>query len=224
MGDEPIEVLTQAVHDLTEATTRVEDRWVWTPTKHRRRTQRTIVVPSLIDQLRDLGGWPYGAAGPASGSHHQHPDRPPSADTRATATVAALDGVRHWSRMWTELLHLHKRDTLEAEIRALVPGAWASPPVVVARMARGGRLWVARARGVLQWGDRGDHVVVRRVLSCPDCGRPTLRVDLAGQRAQCEACGQTWGPRMIGILARRLAAGEAAPAAPDRTALDQDGG
>ena len=198
--------LADYVRELTQPHTHHEHYTIrvgheWAPRDHH------VRVPSLLTQLAN-NDTPSTAAedGPRAGYASK-----PAARLEAIATLTDIDlAVNRWIvDIGDQPAHL---DTVRAlqQLHGLVASA---DDVTRQELTRDVRRWWTRARIVTGW----DSPAWEPDNTCPSCGeRGTLRIRLAEHIGMCtyrgnthdggrrEACGATWSPETIGLLADHI--------------------
>ena len=194
----PLERLAEAVDALTQPRTHREP--------YTRRTDAGTVVhdrhvtrvASLLEQL--------GASVTPSGetrldSGHAVPG------SRPTARIEAIDALMAIDVESTQLLAYaggSERGDIAANLRALVGRMSTLNDDEQTEVARAAGRWVSRALSVTGW----DVEPFRPDNTCPLCAeKRTLRVRVMTAfevHASCVACGETWTPDSIGLLAEHV--------------------
>lgn len=194
----PLHVIADNAELLTDPRHHTERIWDWSPTRNKR-TRRVHITtqPGLLAQLAEL----------AEPGHTDHSSRSvPASRPPLTAARQALTDITTDVNRWLHRTHLTARDTVEANIRALVGAAPTLDHAQQTRLATDLHAWVRRAQIHTGWADPPWHPQA----PCPVCGQRALSVRLDQQTAHCngrtadQPCTATWDATTIGILARHI--------------------
>lgn len=179
--------LASLAEELCDARQHVER--VWDRDKHRNKRMRRAHVttqPGLLAQLAEAVT--ESTAAPEDGGGHSVPgSRPPGAweaMARHSAITVAAAG-------WCFYLEVAQRDTVEANIRALVGAASVLDANDLSALVADVRSWRHQAAVMTGWASPSFTPQV----PCPivDCGKSnTIRVNLDRQLALCTACESRW--------------------------------
>ena len=193
----PLARLTAAIDELVEPRTHTERFTRDTghgPITHHWQTH----VASLLDQLRQ-------AVTPGSSIDLDNGHAIPA--SRPTASIEALDTLEAITVEVTRLITYtgpRPRPDLEANLRGLLGTAASSDDDTQTYLAGLAERWLSRAKVLTGW----EIPPWKPANSCPLCdARHSLRVrgitDIE-VHACCVACGETWTPTTIGLLAEHM--------------------
>lgn len=188
------ELLDQIRHDVTELVEERTQHVMFSAVEARlqQRSKHTTKVPSLLEQLRaglEPGADAEAAMGGAYGS------RP----ALRSDCLDALLRIEVWSARWVSRdFGLRLRDTVEANLRALIGASTTAGDEDLRELARDVGHWWRVARTITGW----DSPPWRPNVACMACERKGgLRVRLESKTAVCVECGETWDESTIGLLA-----------------------
>ncbi|GAA3765634.1 DUF7341 domain-containing protein [Micromonospora maritima] len=182
--DATITTITGLAEQLCDPGQHVERIPYWDDNRNRKFREWRTVQPGLLAQLHQA------AVEPTSGTTEPGPrtvprSRPPLALEALSTHAAICTHAAHWCTS----LNLDLRDTVEANIRALVgaaPGLDDDDLQLLARELRTWRRWAAVATGWIA-------PLYQPHVPCPACHTTgKLRINLTAQAAHCRACQATW--------------------------------
>ncbi|MEU4399765.1 DUF7341 domain-containing protein [Micromonospora orduensis] len=182
--DATLTTITTLAAALTDGGPHIERVPYWDDNRNKKHREWRTVQPGLLTQLHQA------AVEPAEGRTEPGPrsvpgSRPPLALEALSTHAAICTHVAHWCTS----LQLALRDTVEANIRALVgaaPGLDGEDLDLLAVEIRTWHRWASVATG---W----TAPLFAPHVPCPACQTVgKLRVNLSAQAAHCRACQATW--------------------------------
>lgn len=175
------------------------ERWV---NGNRKTFVHQHTLPSLIDQLAAaiMPGEVY--VEDTGGKIYRMPQSTPAARIEAIDASLTIDAG---AALWCSRLRITLRETADRNLRALVGAQVDSDTAgdILADLRR----WYGLAATLTGW----ERPAWRPDAPCPLCAQRGLRVRLDRRTAACAACGESWTPDTIGLLAEHVRqVGEAA--------------
>lgn len=194
--------LASELADPNPVTSRVQ---VWTRSRNRAVRTHTVTLPGLLAQLYE-SVIPSGGAGDGGVAGHTG-SRPPlalEALSRHAEITLAVAG-------WCWKLRVDQRDTVQANIRALVGAASQLDHDAQERLRSDLRRWRSWAATMTGW----EQITRLDRVPCPVCEtHGSLRINLTTRTAYCanpdrdadglRTCGATWAEDSIGVLAEYI--------------------
>ncbi|MEO3922696.1 hypothetical protein ABGB07_02255 [Micromonosporaceae bacterium B7E4] len=207
MSDDRYLTLADLADELTDSRQHVERIPYWDSNRNRKHHVHRTTMPGLLQQMADLM---LPGADPDAGSGKPGSRPPGNWAALADHTAITIEVTR-----WCWDLRLDIRGTVEGNLRQLVGASMDGD--TRARFEKDVRRWHRTAQTVTGW--RTPPTEVR--APCPgwddtrdqECGRRTIRVNLAESEGYCSSCGTSWDAATIGLLGETVRAYNAAAAA-----------
>lgn len=195
--------------ELTDVRKHREPFEVWSPSRHRVKRWHETTVPGLLAQLR--AAFVPGRAEQVESGSGVPGSRPPLHLEAISRHTVITVGAARW--MWS--LELTQRETVEANVRALVGAAGAMDSDAQAALLTELRRWRTWCAVLTGW----ETPPFRPHVACPVCDTmDSLVIRLDTSKAYCRDmdCLSTWDASSIGVLGeyiRRKTEGKGAVAA-----------
>jgi hypothetical protein len=191
---------------LTEPHIHREPYTVWTGQRHRQTRHHITPQHGLLRQL-------YNAVLPATIAENDGGGTiPASRPPLELEALSRFEQITATTRNWCTQAGIRPRGNTESTIRALVAAAPNLDEPQQRDLHADLRRWTSWCRVYLGY----EHIHTARGARCPlsDCHTlGVLRVNLTTSHALCVACGATWQPDTIGVLAEHIRASRQGAAA-----------
>ena len=201
------------VNDLTEIRHHAEIREVTEVIGDKRRRVRKrhiITMPSLLESLAQAMSPAVTGDTTAAG----YESRPPA----ALEPINVMLQIRTEAGVWCRILDVKKKRTLAGKLKGLVSAHHTDRQLEL--LEREASVWVRRAKLATGW--EAESFTLNQ--PCPNCFRKhSLTIAGDHQSAQCNRCGVSWPPHMIGIFTEMLIANETRETVAVTVCDDQNG-